>query len=238
METTQSAPSNSLPFGATSAIPHTMTRRTIARRLVEAKQQVPHFYLNISCSIDELLRLRARLNDGSSAKVSVNDLIVRATALALKEAPAANVWWGDDALYQCETTDVAVAVATPRGLVTPIVRKADAKSAYEISAELKEMIERAKRGRLKPEEYNGGNITVSNLGMYGIESFSAILNPPQACILAIGAGDQRPVVRDGKVSIENRMNVTASIDHRAVDGAVAAQLLAAFKRQIEKPRQL
>jgi len=231
-------PSPSLPAGAVSASPHTMTRRTIARRLTEAKQAVPHFYLTLSCNLGELLRLRARLNEGTTTKVSVNDLVVRAVALALREVPAANVWWGDDAVYQCETADVAVAVATPRGLVTPIVRQADTKSASAISTELKELVERARRGRLKPEEYNGGNISVSNLGMYGISSFSAILNPPQACILAIGAGEQEAVVRDGAIVAEMRMNVTASVDHRSVDGAVAAQLLAAFKRHVEQPQAL
>lgn len=236
--TTVDSSAQALPVGAISATPHTMTRRTIARRLTEAKQQVPHYYLNTSCAIDELLLVRTRINEGASTKVSVNDLIVRAVALALREVPSANVWWGGDALLQCETSDVAVAVASPRGLVTPIVRGAAEKSASTIASELKELVDRARRGRLKPEEYTGGNISVSNLGMYGIESFSAIVNPPQACILAIGAGQKQPIVRDGQVAIETRMNVTASLDHRAVDGAVGAQLLAAFKRHIESPVQL
>jgi len=235
---TSSPAAQTPPPGAASAVPHTMTRRTIARRLTEAKQQVPHFYLTVSCAIDRLLGLRTQLNEAATAKVSVNDLVVRAVALALREVPAANVWWGDDAVFQCDSADVAVAVATPRGLVTPIVRNADTKSAAAISAEMKELVERARRGRLRPEEYNGGNISVSNLGMYGIESFSAIVNPPQSCILAVGAGEQRPVVRDGQVAIATMMTVTASVDHRAVDGAVAAQLLAAFKRLVEQPEAL
>lgn len=219
-------------------IPHTMTRRTIASRLTQAKQQVPHFYLKVSCCIDPLLALRTRLNEGAERKVSVNDLIVRAAALALRQVPDANVSWGDDAVRRHHEIDVAVAVATPRGLVTPIVRGADTKSAQAVSQELGELVARARTGRLKKEEYTGGHISVSNLGMYGIDEFAAIVNPPQAVILAIGAGRQQAVVRDGRVDVATLLTITASVDHRAVDGATAAQLLAALKQLLELPELL
>jgi pyruvate dehydrogenase E2 component (dihydrolipoamide acetyltransferase) len=216
-------------------VPHSTPRRTIARRLTESKQQVPHFYLTIHCEIDALLKLRRELNENAAAKVSVNDFVVRAVALALKEVPDANVSWDDTAMRRYREVDVSVAVATPRGLVTPIVRKADSKGLAEISLEIKALAKRAIEGKLKSDEYNGGNVTVSNLGMYGVEQFSAILNPPQSCIFAIGSGIEQPVVRLGQIEIATRMSVTLSVDHRAVDGALGAQLLAAFKRLIENP---
>jgi pyruvate dehydrogenase E2 component (dihydrolipoamide acetyltransferase) len=216
-------------------VPHSTPRRTIARRLTESKQQVPHFYLTTHCEIDALLKLRRELNENAAAKVSVNDFVVRAVALALKEIPDANVSWEDTAMRRYREVDVSVAVATPRGLVTPIVRKADSKGLAEIALEIKALAKRAIEGKLKSDEYNGGNVTVSNLGMYGVEQFSAILNPPQSCIFAIGSGIEQPVVRLGKIEIATRMSVTLSVDHRAVDGAMGAQLLAAFKRLIENP---
>jgi pyruvate dehydrogenase E2 component (dihydrolipoamide acetyltransferase) len=219
-------------------IPHSMMRRTIARRLTESKQQVPHFYVKASCRIDALLQLRKEINGTSEAKVSVNDLVVRAVALALIEVPDANVAWGEKALRKYEGVDVAVAVATPRGLVTPIVRAVETKTIRQISAEVKDLAERAKQGKLKPEEYQGGNTSVSNLGMFGVEEFSAILNPPQSSIFAVGAGEERVIVVDGMLAVATMMNVVISVDHRAVDGAVAAQLLAAFKRLIETPSKI
>ncbi|SCW90667.1 pyruvate dehydrogenase E2 component (dihydrolipoamide acetyltransferase) [Sphingobium faniae] len=219
-------------------IPHSMMRRTIARRLTESKTMVPHFYLKASCRIDALLALRAQINEGADVKISVNDMVVRAVALALKAVPDANVAWGEKAVTKFAHVDVAVAVATPRGLVTPIVRQVDTKPIRQIAAEIKELATRGKEGKLKPEEYQGGNTSVSNLGMFGVEEFSAILNPPQSSIFAIGAGEERAVVVDGKVTVATMMNVTISVDHRAVDGAVGAQMLAAFKKLIETPARI
>ncbi len=219
-------------------IPHTMTRRTIARRLTEAKQQVPHFYLKVSCCIDPLLAFRERINAAAPAKVSVNDMVVRAAALACVAVPEATLSWGEDATRRHRAVDVAVAVATPRGLVTPIIRDAHVKSLHDISTETKELVARARLGRLKKEEYQGGHISISNLGMFGIEEFSAIVNPPQSCILAVGAGLQQAVVRDGSLVIATMMTVTASVDHRAVDGATAAQFLSTFRRLVEAPSNM
>ena len=217
---------------------HSMMRRTIARRLTESTQQVPHFYLKASCRIDAMLALRKEFNADAETPVSVNDLAVRAVALALREVPDANVSWGDKAMRHYSQSDVAVAVATPRGLITPIVRNADSKTVQKIAAELGDLAERARDSKLKPEEYQGGSTTVSNLGMFGIEEFTAIINPPQATIFAIGAGKQCAVVGDGQLEVATMMTVTLSIDHRAIDGAVAAQLLAAFKDLIETPKRL
>ncbi|MCM2252669.1 MAG: pyruvate dehydrogenase complex dihydrolipoamide acetyltransferase [Ramlibacter sp.] len=220
-------------------IPHSNTRRVIAQRLTEAKQQVPHFYLTIDCRVDRLLALRAEANAAQDdARLSVNDFIVRAVALALKRVPAANASWTDSALRQWHEVDVSVAVATPTGLITPVVRGADRKAVAAISAEVKALAERARQGRLKPHEYQGGGFTISNLGMYGIREFAAIINPPQACILAVGAGEQRPVVADGALAVATLMTCTLSVDHRVVDGAVGAQFLAAFKKLIEQPLAL
>lgn len=245
----QTAPTSPAPTAPTSAtsqakesdfteVPHTMTRRTIARRLTESKQQVPHFYVKASCEIDALLALRQRLNEQSTDKISVTDLIVRAVAVALREVPDANVSWGEKAMQRYQRIDVAVAVATPRGLVTPIVRDVTNKSIRTVSSEMKDLAARARESKLKPEEYNGGNVSVSNLGMFGVEEFTAIINPPQSLIFAIGAGSQRPIVRSGKIDIATVMTVTLSVDHRAIDGAVAAQVMSAFKRLIEDPQAL
>lgn len=221
---------------AARRVPHTGMRRAIARRLTESKQNVPHFYLSVDCKMDALLALRAQANHGGAVKLSVNDFIVRAAALALREVPEVNVSWHEDAIEYHAGADISVAVATDGGLVTPIVRDADVKSLSAIAGEIVELAGRAKINRLKPEEFTGGSLTVSNLGMYGISQFAAIINPPQAAILAVGAAERRPVVADnGDLVAATVMTVTLSADHRAVDGAVGARWLAAFRTLIENP---
>ncbi|WP_438859513.1 pyruvate dehydrogenase complex dihydrolipoamide acetyltransferase [Achromobacter spanius] len=221
---------------AARRVPHTGMRRAIARRLTESKQNVPHFYLSVDCKMDALLALRSQANHGGAVKRSVNDFIVRAAALALREVPEVNVSWHDDAIEYHAGADISVAVATDGGLVTPIVRDADAKPLSAIAAEIVELAGRAKVNRLKPEEFTGGSLTVSNLGMYGITQFAAIINPPQAAILAVGAAERRPVVgENGELVAATVMTVTLSADHRAVDGAVGARWLAAFRTLIENP---
>ncbi|HET8899216.1 MAG TPA: pyruvate dehydrogenase complex dihydrolipoamide acetyltransferase, partial [Rhodanobacteraceae bacterium] len=221
---------------ASRSVPHTGMRRAIARRLSESKQQVPHFYLTVDCRMDALLALRAQAKHGMTIKLSVNDFIVRAAALALRAVPEVNVSWHDDAIEHHAGADISVAVATEGGLVTPIVRDADLKSLSVIAAEISELAGRAKVNRLQPAEFTGGSLTVSNLGMYGIREFAAIINPPQAAILAVGAAERRPVVADdGELRAATVMTVTLSADHRAVDGAVGARWLAAFRTLIENP---
>ena len=221
---------------AARRVPHTGMRRAIARRLTESKQNVPHFYLSVDCKMDALLGLRAQANHGGAVKLSVNDFIVRAAALALREVPEVNVSWHEDAIEYHAGADISVAVATDGGLVTPIVRDADVKSLSAIAGEIVELAGRAKINRLKPEEFTGGSLTVSNLGMYGISQFAAIINPPQAAILAVGAAERRPVVAEnGDLVAATVMTVTLSADHRAVDGAVGARWLAAFRTLIENP---
>jgi len=221
---------------AARRVPHTGMRRAIARRLTESKQNVPHFYLSVDCKMDALLALRAQANHGGAVKLSVNDFIVRAAALALREVPEVNVSWHEDAIEYHAGADISVAVATDGGLVTPIVRDADVKSLSAIAGEIVELAGRAKINRLKPEEFTGGSLTVSNLGMYGISQFAAIINPPQAAILAVGAAERRPVVAEnGDLVGATVMTVTLSADHRAVDGAVGARWLAAFRTLIENP---
>lgn len=218
------------------AMPNSGMRKTIARRLTEAKQTIPHFYLSVDCRLDELLKVRQELNSRSDAyKLSVNDFVVRAVALALKKVPAANSAWTDDAILLFENADVSVAVATPDGLITPIVKKAETKGLAQISNEVKELAKKARDGKLKLDEFQGGTFTISNLGMFGVQQFAAILNPPQACLLAVGQGEQRPIVRDGALAIATMMTCTLSTDHRVVDGAVGAEFLAAFKKLIEDP---
>jgi len=210
-------------------------RRTIARRLMESKQTVPHFYLSIDVGLEPLMALRKQIA-ASGVKVSVNDFVVKAYALALQRVPAANAVWAEDRVLQFERSDVGVAVAIEGGLFTPVIRSADTKSLSAISAEIKELAGRARERKLKPSEYQGGSAAVSNLGMFGIREFSAIVNPPHATILAVGAGERRPVeTEDGGVRFESRMTVTLSVDHRVVDGALGAELLAAFKAIIENP---
>lgn len=217
--------------------PLTNMRRTIARRLSEAKQQVPHFYLTVDCEIDALLELRQQLNErtGGEVKISVNDFVIRAAALALKQVPEANASFDESGLLFYEQADISVAVATPAGLITPIVKQAENKGLATIAREMKDLASRAREGKLKPEEYQGGTFSVSNLGMYGVRHFQAIINPPQGCILAVGAGEQRPVVKKGSLSIATVMSCTLSVDHRVVDGAVGAEFMAAFKKLIEDP---
>jgi len=225
------------PSGAAfEDIAHSNTRRVIAQRLSEAKRSIPHFYLTIDCNVDALLDARRQANEMiEGVKLSVNDLVIKAVALALRKVPAANAAWTDSAIRRYRDVDVAVAVAAPSGLITPVVRNADAKSLREISAEMKSLAARAQENRLRPDEYQGGGFTVSNLGMYGIREFSAIINPPQACILAVGASEQRAVVRNGALAVATMMTCTLSVDHRAVDGALGAEFLAAFKKLIESP---
>lgn len=221
--------------GGFAETPHSSMRKAIARRLSESKSTVPHFYLSADCRMDRLLALRGEINANAARKISVNDFIVRAVAVALREVPQANVSWTDSAMRQYEKADIAIAVSTESGLLTPIVRNADQKTLSSISAEIAELAVRARAGKLRPEEYQGGSFSVSNLGMFGVDEFAAIINPPQAMILAIGATKQVPVVENGGLTIGSVMRVTLSADHRAIDGALAAQWLAAFKRFIEAP---
>lgn len=218
-------------------IPNNSIKKIVASRLLESKQTVPHFYLTVDCLIDDLLAAREKLNaDGKGIyKLSVNDFVVKASAMALMAFPAANVAWTDNAVLQYDSADISVAVATPNGLITPIVKAAHTKGLRQISEEVKDLAGRAREGKLKPVEFQGGTFSVSNLGMYGIKDFGAIINPPQACILAVGAGIQQPVVKNGQLAVGTVMSVTLSVDHRAVDGAVGAEYLQYFKRFIENP---
>jgi pyruvate dehydrogenase E2 component (dihydrolipoamide acetyltransferase) len=223
---------------AYDAQPNSSVRKVIARRLTESKQTVPHFYLSVDVELDALLELRKQLNEVAGLKISVNDFVIRATGLAMKKVPASNVSWTDNAILQYKDVDVSVAVATPNGLITPIIKKADTKTLAQISAEMKDLAARARDGKLRPEEFQGGGFSISNLGMFGVKEFAAIINPPQSCILAVGAGDQRAVVKNGQLAVATVMTVTLSVDHRAVDGAVGAEFLQAFKPLIEKPHSL
>ena len=220
-------------------IPNNQMRKVIARRLTESKQMVPHFYLSIECDIDNLLTMRKDLNQRGakegSYKLSVNDFIIRAAALALKKVPAANASWTDAATLRYHSADISVAVAVENGLITPIVRNAEGKGLAEISAEMKDLAGRAHEGKLAPDEYQGGTFSISNLGMFGIKEFSAVITPPQGAILAIGVGEQRPIVKDGALSVATMMSCTLSCDHRVVDGTIGAKLLNAFKGLIEDP---
>jgi len=225
-------------------IPHTTMRRVIARRLTESKQTVPHFYLSLDIALDALLKLRADLNsrsakDGPSTfKLSVNDLIIKAAAITLARFPRVNASYTEEGIAEYQDVDVSVAVAIPDGLITPIIRRADQKGLAAISNEMKDLAERAKAGKLKLEEFQGGGFSISNLGMFGITDFSAVINPPQAAILAVGAGEKRPVVRDGALAIATMMTCTLSVDHRVIDGVLGAGWLAAFKGIIEDPLSL
>ena len=229
--------------GSYDVVPHDNIRKIIAQRLVLAKQTIPHFYLTISCTLDKLLSAREDINvtapkgpDGKPAwKLSVNDFVIKALALALIKVPEANVTWTETGMLKHKHADIGIAVAIPGGLITPVVRKAETKSLIAISAEMKDYAARARARKLKPEEYQGGSSAISNLGMYGIEEFAAVINPPHATILAIGAGIERAVVRDGKIAVATQMKVTLSSDHRAVDGALGAELMGAFKIYIESP---
>ena len=220
-------------------VPHTAMRRAIARRLTQSKQTIPHFYLTIDCQIDQLLEIRRELNGRSDEyKISVNDMVIKMCAQALIEVPAANAAWSEEGAKFFNSADIAVAVAVPGGLITPIIRGAEAKGLRAISNEMKDLVGRAREGKLAPEECTGGTFSVSNLGMYGIREFTAVINPPQACILAVGAGSKRPVVTDGALGVATVMTCTLSVDHRVVDGAVGAEYLAALKSLIESPLSL
>jgi pyruvate dehydrogenase E2 component (dihydrolipoamide acetyltransferase) len=229
--------------GSYDVVPHDNMRRVIARRLVEAKLTIPHFYLTLDCNIGKLLAGREEINalapkdkEGKPAyKLSVNDFVIKALALALQRVPEANVTWTEGAMLKHKRSDIGVAVSIPGGLITPVVRHAETKSLSVISNEMKDFAARARARRLKPEEYQGGTSAVSNLGMYGVKDFAAVINPPHATILAVGAGEERAVVRDGKIEAQWMMSVTLSTDHRAVDGALGAQLLGAFRALIENP---
>ena len=229
--------------GSYEVVPHDTMRKVIARRISEAKLTIPHFYLTTTCTIDRLLSAREDINttapkgeDGKPTyKVSVNDFVIKAMALALMKVPDANVTWTESGMLKHKHADVGVAVSIPGGLITPIVRQAEHKSLIEISNEMKDYAARARTRRLKPQEYEGGTTAVSNLGMYGVHEFSAVINPPHATILAVGSGEQRPVVENGKIAIANQMTITLSVDHRAVDGALGAQFLAAIKLYLENP---
>jgi pyruvate dehydrogenase E2 component (dihydrolipoamide acetyltransferase) len=229
--------------GSYEIVPHDNVRKIIARRLVEAKTTIPHFYLAVDTEIDALLKLRGEINDaapkdeaGNPAwKVSVNDLVIKALALALQRVPEANVTWTEGGMLKHKSSDVGVAVSIPGGLITPVVRHAETKRVSEIANEMKDLAARARIRKLAPHEYQGGSTAVSNLGMFGVKDFAAVINPPHATILAVGAGIETPVVRAGKIEIRTIMTVTLSTDHRAVDGALGARLIGAFKVLIEKP---
>jgi pyruvate dehydrogenase E2 component (dihydrolipoamide acetyltransferase) len=235
--------------GSYELVPHDNMRKTIARRLVEAKSTIPHFYLTLDCELDALLALRTQLNaaapmrktdkgEAPAYKLSVNDMVIKAMAMALMAVPDANASWTESAMVRHKHADVGVAVSIPGGLITPIIRHADEKTLSVISNEMKDLASRARSRKLKPEEYQGGTTAVSNLGMFGIKDFAAVINPPHATILAVGAGEERAVVKKGEIKIATVMSVTLSTDHRAVDGALGAELLGAFKRMIENPMSM
>jgi pyruvate dehydrogenase E2 component (dihydrolipoamide acetyltransferase) len=227
-----------------TAVPNSSIRKVIARRLAESKATIPHFYVSTDVEIDALLKIRADLNarspkDGPGAyKLSVNDLVIKATAVTLRRFPNVNAMWTEDAILQLHDVDISVAVSIPDGLITPIVKSADIKGLAAISNEMKDLAARAKTGKLKPEEFQGGGFSISNMGMYGVRDFAAIINPPQAGILAVSAGEQRPVVKNGALAIATVMTLTLSVDHRVIDGALAAEFLQALKRNIEDPLSL
>jgi pyruvate dehydrogenase E2 component (dihydrolipoamide acetyltransferase) len=232
-----------LPGQIEQAIPHEAVklsnmRKTIARRLSESKQQIPHIYLTVDIQLDALLKLRGELNAGLESrgvKLSVNDLLIKALAQALIEVPECNVSFAGDQLLKYSRADVSVAVSIPAGLITPIITGADTKSVSAISAEMKDLAARAKEGKLAPQEYQGGTASLSNMGMYGIKQFEAVINPPQGMIMAIGAGEKRPYVVNDSLQIATVMSATGSFDHRAIDGADGARLMQAFKRLVENP---
>ncbi|MEQ8745301.1 pyruvate dehydrogenase complex dihydrolipoamide acetyltransferase [Pyruvatibacter sp.] len=224
--------------GTYEEVPLDGMRKSIAKRLTQSKQEIPHYYLTIDCNLDEVLRVRKQLNTAGEAdgiKISVNDFIIRASALALMRVPDCNVSYAGDALLKHKHADIGVAVALDGGLITPIVKAADTKGLAQISAEVKDLAARAKDKKLKPSDYEGGSFSISNLGMFGIRNFTAVINPPQSAIMAVGAGEERPVVKNGSLASATMMTVTLSCDHRAIDGALGAKLLQAFKVFIEDP---
>jgi pyruvate dehydrogenase E2 component (dihydrolipoamide acetyltransferase) len=229
--------------GSYEIVPHDGMRRTIAQRLTASIQNVPHFYLTIDCDIGKLLAAREEINAAAPKdkekkplyKISVNDFVIKAMAVALQKIPNCNVSWSEGGMIKHKHSDVGVAVAMPGGLITPIIRKAETKTLSTISSEMKDFAARARARKLKPEEYQGGTTAVSNLGMYGIKDFTAVINPPHATILAVGTSEERAVVRGGKIEIASIMSVTLSCDHRAIDGALGAELIGEFRRLIENP---
>jgi pyruvate dehydrogenase E2 component (dihydrolipoamide acetyltransferase) len=231
-----------VPLAEDRMVPASQMRKTIARRLVEAKQQIPHIYLTAEATVDKLFAMREQMNEVAETKISVNDLVVKALALALRRIPEANVSWTADGILQHGRVDLGIAVSLPEGLITPVVRNADQKSIGALSREIKELAERARAKKLKPEEFSGGTATVSNLGMYGVKQFEAIINPPESVILAVGTTEKRPIVveRDGRdeVVVARRMALTVSCDHRTVDGVLGARLLAEVVKLLEQPMGL
>jgi pyruvate dehydrogenase E2 component (dihydrolipoamide acetyltransferase) len=226
--------------GSYEEIPLDGMRKTIARRLTQSMQEIPHFYLTVDCELDELLMVRKKLNDAADegVKLSVNDFLIRAAALALIKVPEANVSFAGDAILKHKSADIGIAVALDGGLITPIIRHAEKKGLAEISEEAKSLADRARNKKLKPNEYEGGSFSISNLGMFGIKHFTGVINPPQAAILAVGKGEERPVARNGKLELANVMTVTMSCDHRAIDGALGARFLEAFKSFVEYPARM
>jgi pyruvate dehydrogenase E2 component (dihydrolipoamide acetyltransferase) len=234
-----------------SQVKHSQIRKVIAQRLVESKQNIPHFYLSVDCEIDSLKGMLKELNANAPAslnsitgnkeatyKLTINDFLVKAVAKAMEQVPQVNSSWSDTAMLHHEDIDISIAVSTDAGLITPIVCKANTKGLVSISSEIRQLAATARKGQLQAHQYQGGGFTISNLGMYGIDNFSAIINPPQACILAVGAGKQKPVVKDGELAVATLMNLTLSADHRVVDGAVGAQFLSVLKRFVESPAHL
>jgi pyruvate dehydrogenase E2 component (dihydrolipoamide acetyltransferase) len=234
-----------------SQVKHSQIRKVIAQRLVESKQNIPHFYLSVDCEIDSLKGMLKELNANAPAsinsitgnkeatyKLTINDFLVKAVAKAMEQVPQVNSSWSDTAMLHHEDIDISIAVSTDAGLITPIVCRADTKGLVSISTEIRQLAATARKGQLQAHQYQGGGFTISNLGMYGIDNFSAIINPPQACILAVGAGKQKPVVKDGELAVATLMNLTLSADHRVVDGAVGAQFLSVLKRFVESPAHL
>ena len=223
-------------------VPNNNIRKIIAKRLLESKQNIPHFYLSMECNVTKLIALREDINEvlinEQKAKISVNDFVILAVAKALKAVPEANASWEDSAIKYYNNVDVSVAVAIDNGLITPVVKNADQKSIVELSATLQGLIKKARDNKLTPEEFQGGSFSVSNLGMYGVQNFNAIINPPQSCILAVGASIKRPIVENDQIKIATIMNATLSADHRVVDGAIGAKFLASFRRYIENPAMM
>lgn len=230
-----SAAAPSLAGASYTDIPHTGMRRAIARRLIESKTTIPHFYLVADCRVDDLLEFRQRVNENAPIKISVNDFVVKAAAAAFRAVPEANAIWTDDATRRFDSVDIAVAVAVEGGLVTPVVRGVDRMSLSSVSASIRDLAERGRAGKLKQDEIEGGSFSISNLGMYGTQEFSAIINPPHAGILAVGAAQKKPVVVGDELVVGTVMTVTLSADHRVLDGALAARWLAAFVALIESP---
>tara|TARA_B000000532_G_scaffold72120_1_gene57566 strand:+ start:94 stop:1371 length:1278 start_codon:yes stop_codon:yes gene_type:complete len=228
---------NNLESNNFEIVKNSAMRKTIAERLVKSKNEAPHFYLSLDCNIDELLKVRKAINSKSNDeyKISVNDMIIKASSAALLKVPKANASWENENTKYFNNTDISVAVAIEGGLITPIVKNVQSKGLLEISMDMKDLANKAKDGKLQPEEYLGGSFSISNLGMYGIKEFSAVINPPQGCILAVGSGEKRPIVINDEISIATIMTVTLSCDHRVVDGAVGAEFLSEFKNFIENP---